>query len=233
MNIVSIIPARGGSKGIPKKNIIDLCGKPLIAYSIEASLSSRYVTKTIVSTDSQEIADVSRKFGAEVIMRPDDLSTDTAGSLGVFKHVVEELEKQNYDVDVVLVLQPTSPNRSNEDINLAFKQFFDSKKEILVSVCKLKQNPNWLLDITNGNLEFFKENDFSSIRRQDLENNNDLFYLNGSIYIYKKDLMMNSEKFVWSKQVEPFIMSKEKSIDIDEPLDLEIAKVVMMHKSKK
>ena len=124
MKIISIIPARGGSKGIPRKNIIPLCGKPLIAYTIEQSLSSKLIDETIVSTDDEEVKEISIQYGSKVIDRPAELATDNASMESCISHVLESVK-----ADVVVLLQPTSPLRKVRTIDMAIKLFLDSYKK--------------------------------------------------------------------------------------------------------
>lgn len=125
MEILSIIPARGGSKGIPRKNLKKILDKPLVAYTIEASLKSKYITKTIVSSEDDEILETSKLFGAEIIKRPLDLASDTAKTAPVMLHVLDELAKQNYKADYVVLLQPTCPLRDENYIDSAFDYYFE------------------------------------------------------------------------------------------------------------
>ena len=129
MEILSIIPARGGSKGIKRKNLKPILNKPLIAYTIEASLKSKYITKTIVSSEDSEILEVSKSFGAEIIKRPDELAADETKTAPVMLHVIEELEKQGYKSDYIVLLQPTCPLRDESYINNAFDYYFQKQKE--------------------------------------------------------------------------------------------------------
>ncbi|MBQ8476092.1 acylneuraminate cytidylyltransferase family protein [bacterium] len=129
MEILSIIPARGGSKGIPRKNLKPILDKPLVAYTIEASLKSNFITKTIVSSEDDEIIEVSKKFGAEVIRRPDELAADVTKTAPVMLQVLNELEKKGYRADYVVLLQPTCPLRDEKYIDDAFKYYFEKQKQ--------------------------------------------------------------------------------------------------------
>ena len=124
--VLAIIPARGGSKGLPRKNIADLAGKPLIAWTIEASLNSKYITKTMVSSDDKEILDISVEYGAEIIKRPENLASDDATSESVVKHAIDCLEATGEVFDIVVLLQPTSPLRNSKDIDNAIELMFSS-----------------------------------------------------------------------------------------------------------
>ena len=136
LEVLAIIPARGGSKGIPRKNIRELAGKPLIAYTIEAALSSRVIDKVVVSTEDREIAALVREYGIEVINRPQELATDTAATEPVLEHAIQFLEKQeNYRPDIIVLLQATSPLRQSRHIQEAMGEFLNSNCDSLLSVC--------------------------------------------------------------------------------------------------
>lgn len=225
---IAVIPARGGSKRIPKKNIIDLGGKPLIAHSILSAKKSKYLADGIyVSTENSEIAKVSYEFGAKVIKRPRELATNEALTLGVLKHAVDVLEKDGVDFDTVVLLQPTSPFRKTSTIDEGIKKLWDNweKYKVIFSVRPLKFPPNWLLRIKNEKLEFILPNDFSKIRSQELEKT---YEIDGVLYVYKKDHLMNSKGYPFAKNESGYIMtSKLESIDIDDPEDLIIAGKLM------
>ena len=122
--VLSIIPARGGSKGLSRKNIVNLAGKPLIVWTIEASLGSKYITKTVVSSDDKEILDISVEYGAEIIRRPDYLAGDTTTSESVVSHAIDYLQSTGEEFDIVVLLQPTSPLRNAKDIDNSFEKLF-------------------------------------------------------------------------------------------------------------
>lgn len=217
MKVLSIIPARGGSKGIPKKNIIDLNGKPLIAYTIEASLKSKYITKTIVSSDSEEILDISQRYGAEVLKRPYKLSLDTTASEPVISHVLENIENIN-EYDYLILLQPTSPLRDEKDIDFAFEKLLNEKANGLIS-CKEIDNKCLKAFIKNdiGFLKGICNNEYPFMRRQDLPK---VLMPNGAIYIIKvKEFLINEKLF--GEKIISYEMSEEKSLDIDTLEDLE------------
>ena len=213
--VLAIIPARGGSKGLPRKNIIDIAGIPLISWTIKASLNSKYILKTIVSSDSEEILEIAIKYGAEIIKRPDEFATDTSSSEVVVKHVLESIEEK---FDYIVLLQPTSPLRDANDIDNAFEKLFSSKANALISVC----------EYDNKILKAFKENKFGYIegisnnqypfmRRQDLPKT---YMSNGAIYIINVEEFLKNENFFTDKTIS-YEMSLEKSLDIDTLKDLE------------
>jgi len=213
-NILAIIPARGGSKGIPHKNIIDLLGKPLIAWTIEASLNSKYITKTIVSSDDDEILKISQQFGAQTIKRPSNLAQDETPSEPVIEHVLDTLtEKFEY----IILLQPTSPLRDHIDIDNAFKHLFQSQATALISVNKINNKIlKAFIKNENGYIQGITNNKFPFSRRQDLP---DTVISNGAIYIIKTDSFC-SNKSLLTNQTIPYLLSEEKSKDIDILADL-------------
>jgi CMP-N-acetylneuraminic acid synthetase len=216
--ILAIIPARGGSKGLPRKNLINLCGKPLIAWTIEASLGSKLITKTIVSSDDDEILRISKQYGADVVRRPDILSSDTATSESVVSHVISWLSLNGEDFDTLILLQPTSPLRTSSDIDKALISISNTGVTSLISV----------LEIDNKLLKSFKENKegflepitsdkYHCMRRQDLP---DIFMSNGSIYIVKIDEFKSHGSFI-TDNMSYVKMNKIKSIDIDTKEDID------------
>lgn len=215
LKILSIIPARGGSKGLLQKNIRDLAGKPLIAWTIQASLKSKFINKTIVSSDDNEILSIAKRYGAEIIKRPDEFSTDESSSESVVKHT---LEVSNETFDYIILLQPTSPLRNYNHIDNAIsKLLFHKDATALISVN----------DIDNKILKAFKKNKqgyiegitnnlFPFIRRQDLPST---YISNGAIYIIKVDEFKKNNSFLTDKTIE-FLMDTISSIDIDSLDDL-------------
>lgn len=224
--IVAVIPARGGSKGIPQKNMRPIYGKPLIAYSIEAALRSRTLSKTIVSTDDKTIARTARDYGAEVpFIRPHHLATDTAATLSVLQHAITYLaEHQDYLADIVVCLQPTSPLRSAADIDAAVELCLDSGADSVVSLCQAKHHPYWMKKIVDGRVyPLMNENENHYTRRQDLP---PAYHLNGALYVTRTNVLLE-ENCMLGKYTVPYIMPPERSIDIDTPNDLKIAGVVL------
>ena len=215
--VLSIIPARGGSKGLPRKNIIDLAGKPLIAWTIEASLNSKYITKTIVSSDDKEILDISTKYGSEVIKRPNNLSSDVATSESVVRHAIDYLESMGEIFDIVVLLQPTSPLRGYKDIDNAFETMFNSSATAVISVHEFDSKILKAFKVnSSGFLQTISSNNNSFMRRQDLPS---VFMPNGAIYIISKEVFDSVDSFFTNKTLY-YLMPTEKSIDIDSKEDL-------------
>lgn len=222
--IIGIIPARGGSKGIPNKNIINICGKPLIGYTIEEALKSDYLDKVIVSTDDEKIRDAALEYGAEVpFIRPDFLSEDTSKTIDVVLHALDFFKKKGEEYDYVVLLQPTSPLRKSEDIDDAINRLMDNNNESLVSVCEVEQNPVIMRTIKNGKLHEVINFDGDNLRRQNLP----VFYIfNGAIYINSIKMLYNEKTFV-NDDTLSYIMEKNKSVDIDEPVDILIVESIL------
>ena len=224
--ILAVITARGGSKGIPQKNTRELLGKPLIAYSIQAALQSRTLNKIIVSTDNETIAHISKKYGAEVpFLRPKHLATDTATSLSVLQHAVSYLaEKEGCLADIIVCLQPTSPLRSAGDIDQAVTLCMNTGADSVVSLCKVEHHPYWMKKVVEGRVYPLMEVDDEEYpRRQDLP---PVYQLNGAIYVTRKKILMEEER-VLGEHTLAHIMSQERSIDIDTPIDLKLAELIM------
>jgi CMP-N,N'-diacetyllegionaminic acid synthase len=224
---LAVIPARGGSKGIPKKNIVEVCGKPLIQYTIEEALSSKLLDRIIVSTDDVEIAEVSKKCGAEVpFLRPKELADDQAKTIDVLIHAINELKKRGEKYDYLILLQPTQPLRKSWHIDEAIQQIVNNKAESLVSVSEVKEHPILIRTINeSGNTErLLKVN--STVRRQEFPK---YYKVNGAIYINKindkfnEQTSLNDNKFA-------YIMDSKYDLDIDEPRDLEIFKLMIKNK---
>lgn len=226
--MVGIVTARGGSKGIPGKNVRAFAGKPLIAWALEAALKSVSVSRVIVSTDSEEIAQVSRDFGAEVpFLRPADLATDEAGSFEVVEHTLRWLEASGGGLPAeFMLLQPTSPLRTTEDIDTAAKLFSESGADAVVSVTASNPHP-YLSKRTDANGRLIPLFDLlpTAIRRQDLP---DAVSVNGAIYILRTAAFLRGRSFVPPDSV-PFQMPGERSIDIDEPWQFEVAEALFLN----
>ena len=230
MKILVIIPARGGSKGVKDKNIIDVCGKPLIQYSIDKSLElkeSGLIDQVIISTDSQLIADVGIKLGANVpFLRPKNISGDKAKSIDFILHALEFFEEQNIFYDAVLLLQPTSPLRTTELLKKAIQLMKNSMAKSLIS-CYREEYINDLVmykkQESNNQLIPLNENHNKGVRRQD---HGDIFVRNGSVYLTKTSFLKDSKQIICDT---PLLleMKKSESTNIDSYEDLEILKRIL------
>ncbi len=196
MKVLGIIPARGGSKGVPRKNIKLLGNQPLISYTINQALNSKYLSKVIVSTDDEEISEVAKSFGAEVpFMRPKELANDTASSLSVVLHAIEFLENIGENYDAVCLLQPTCPFREESLIDRAITEFSNKNSDALVSVLKVphEYNPHWTFETDgNGLLKISTGEDEIIKRRQDLPN---AFFRDGAIYITQVSVIKSNSLY--------------------------------------
>lgn len=223
--MTAIIPARGGSKGLPGKNIKLLNGKPLIAYTIEAAKQSKSITRIIVSTDDQNIADVALKYGAEIpFLRPIHLATDDALAIDVLKYTIERLDEEQNSIEEFIVLQPTSPLRTALNIDEAICMFKEKKADSVISYCKEHHPIRWHKYIT-------EEGKFENIFEETLQNRQlekPTYFPNGAIYIYKTKII-NAGKY-YTENSFAYIMERENSIDIDDIQDFEYAEFLLKKK---
>jgi N-acylneuraminate cytidylyltransferase/CMP-N,N'-diacetyllegionaminic acid synthase len=220
--LLALIPARGGSKGLPRKNIIDLCGRPLLGWPIQAASNSKYVDRIIVSTDDPEIAKIAETQGAEVpFIRPPELATDTATSFSVIEHAITYLAKKEQRYDYILLLEPTSPLTEVQDINEAMEKLQASRKtaDSIISVSKV-QASHPVFDVIigeDGLIHSFMTQDFAAAgRRQDIS---DLYFFDGSLYISDIRVYLDKKSF-YHKRTLPHIVPKWKSFEVDDMMDL-------------
>lgn len=225
MKILSIIPARGGSKGVPRKNIKDLNGKPLISYTIEAANKSKYIDRVVVSTDDLEIAEVSEKFGAEIpILRPTNLAGDLSPTVECVIHMLNYLkEEEEYVPTHIMLLQCTSPLRNHNHIDEAIEKFKDNREKALISVCESEVNPYWTNIFEGNKLKPFIKEGYSITRRQDLP---EVYRVNGAIYLIEIETFLEKKTFQ-PESLTGYIMDSYSSVDIDTELDFKIAEVIM------
>ncbi len=225
--ILAVIPARAGSKGIVDKNLRHLCGHPLIAYTIEAAKTAGCFDRIIVSTDSQEIAETARAYGAEVpFLRPSHLATDTAGTVDVVLHVhswLEAHEAQTYES--LCLLQPTSPLRTGTQVQDALVRFVSAHgADFLVSVCRVNESPYLMKLLTeDGYLRDVVPSPYRSSRRQDLPT---VFRLNGAIYVARTKALKAERSFDTPRTI-GYEMDAATSVDIDEEADLKTAASIL------
>ena len=221
--ILAIIPARGGSKRLPHKNILKLKDKPLIAWSIESAKNSKYIDKLILSSDDKKIIDVAKKFGCEVpFVRPKELAQDETRSIDVVLHALKTL-KESYDY--VILLQPTSPLRTTQDIDEAIELCFEKKATSIVGVCEMEHSPLWAntLDETMS-MENFLDEQYNNSRSQDLPT---FYRINGAFYMSKVESVLKNETFFVKENIFAFLMSQEHSVDIDTKLNFVVAEAVL------
>ena len=224
--LLALITARGASKRLPKKNILKLANKPLIAWTIEASLKSHYIDEVIVSTDDVEIAEISRSYGADVpFIRPPELATENASSIDVLKHAVLTLNNLDRHFDYLILLQPTSPLRKATHINEAIKMYVDKKAMVVISVCEVSHPIEWtgLLpdDLSIG--DFFSQ-ESQGKRSQDLPQR---YRINGAIYIINIHEFLKHNSIILKEGSYGFIMDREDSVDIDNHIDFKFAEFLI------
>lgn len=230
--VLGIIPARGGSKGIPGKNIVQLGGKPLIAYTIEAASQSTLLSDVIVTTDSMEIADVAKKFGASVpFLRPEEFATDQAPTILAVQHAVSEYEKfYETRVGIIVLLQPTSPFRNTEDIDTALRIFLsDSENTNSLISCYVadRVHPRIMYRPANvGHVEpyLMEDEGVKSQRRQDF---NPLLVRNGALYIASRRLIFDESTLI-GKTPLVYTMPFLRSMNIDDRDDLELSRLLLL-----
>lgn len=222
MRRIAIIPARSGSKGLKDKNIIDLCGKPLIAYSIETALETGLFDHVIVSTDSEHYAEIAQHYGAEVMMRGEALSNDKATTFMVLEDILKNRLQES--IDYFVLLQPTSPLRTSKHITEAIEKF-EAKIENFDFLVSMKEADHAKVLVNpiddDESLKYF-DTDFSNYRRQGYKD----YSPNGAIFIAKPDSYLEQKHFFGAKALS-YIMSAEDSVDIDGALDLVVANAIM------
>jgi len=228
VRILGLIPARGGSKRLPRKNVLPLAGKPLIAWSIGAALASERLSRVIVSTDDEEIATVARTHGADVpFLRPAALASDTASTLEVLLHALGVLAGQGEQFDYLALLQATSPLRQAADIDSAVSLLLKRQADAVISVCENGHPPEWSNTLpADGSLSGFFRPGIRSTRSQDLPTS---YRLNGAIYLFDCKRLLESKSLDMDDNAYAYIMPRERSIDIDTALDFRIAEVMATH----
>lgn len=226
---LAIIPARGGSKSIPLKNIKPLLGSPLIAYTIKEALKSEYLDRIIVSTDDIQIAKISQGYGADVpFIRPKELAQDTSPTLSVIQHALLYLESEGYIPDFVVLLQPTSPLREVKHIDEAIKKMLDTDADSVITITKSEIHPYWMCKLKGDKVFPFIKTSKKSLRRQDLP---PIYKLNGAVVVSKREVILSGKN--WQNQdIRAIIMDPIYSIDIDTPLDFYLAERLMELKGK-
>ncbi|ACX95487.1 cytidylyltransferase domain-containing protein [Halothiobacillus neapolitanus] len=220
-SVLALIPARGGSKGLPGKNIRPLKGRPLIGWSIEAARTSRYVSRVVVSSDDEEILAVARDQGAETpFRRPASLAGDATPSMDVVLHALDQLAEFEW----VVLLQPTSPLRLSADIDAAIEQCLKTNAPACVSVCEAPASPWWMFEVgAECRMRSFLPAEQRPVRRQDLP---DLYALNGAVYVAKTEWLRTSRSFLTEETV-AYVMPPARSVDIDTLFDFQLAECLL------
>ena len=223
---LAIIPARGGSKRLPRKNVLELGGKPLIVWSIEAAKESKYIDSVVVSSDDDEILSIATKHGAQSLKRPAELAGDEATTADTLVHVIKNM-KEAYDY--VVLLQPTSPLRDTQDIDEAIKYLFEKEAKSIISVCEMEHSPLWANTLPNDrNMQTFLKEEVINRRSQDLE---PYYRLNGAIYICKTEEFLEAKSFFLKENVFAYEMPQKKSVDIDTDLDFLVTEALISRAS--
>ncbi len=222
--ILAVIPARGGSKRLPRKNILPFAGKPLIAWTIESAINSGIFDKIIVNTDDDEIATTALKYGAEIpFIRPQEIAVDTSSSIDVLIHTIQWYKANDIEFTHVALLQPTSPLRSGIDIFNAWDLIIEKGAVSVISVCEVEHPIQWTynLDACGVMSSLFKDSDK---RSQDYQKN---YRLNGAIYIVNTNFLLEHRKILTSNDSVGYLMNREASVDIDDRLDFKFAEFII------
>ena len=221
-NVLGLIPARGNSKGIPRKNIVPVGGKPLLAYTVEAARSTERLTRLILSTEDEEIAAAGLELGVEVpFRRPTELAEDSSTSVAVCSHALQWLAAhEDYEADILVLLQPTCPLRTGRDIDACVDMLVGSDADSVVSVAEVphKFNPGWQFKVREAELIRYTGEPLVAVatRRQDLERT---YYRNGAVYAMRAEIVLE-EASLYGNKCLAYIMPPERSFNIDSPADL-------------
>jgi CMP-N,N'-diacetyllegionaminic acid synthase len=227
--VVCVIPARGGSKGLPGKNIKKLCGKHLIAYTIEQAKQSNYIDRVLVSTEDEEIAQISMEYGAEVpFIRPRELAGDSIATVDVLLHAISWLEGRQYPFDILVLLHTTTPMRDIEDIDNSIALLVEEKADNIISVTEAHRNPYFnMVEINkDGYAALAKQGNFTTRQAAPA-----IYDMNSSIYVWWRELLKEKKKIFLDK-TKIHVMPKERSIDIDDNIDFKIAEMMMAERIK-
>lgn len=218
---LAIIPARGGSKRLPGKNTLNLNDKPLIAWSIEAGLNSKYVDKVVVSSDDRVVLDIADKYGVEIIIRPDDLASDMATTVDTVEHILENIDSYEY----LVLLQPTSPLRTNKHIDEAIQLLEQKNADAIIGVCETDHSPLWTNTLPNSkSMDNFLSPEIIGKRSQDLDKH---YRINGAIYICKTDKFIQEKTLFIKNNNYAYEMESSASVDIDNHIDFILAGLLL------
>jgi CMP-N,N'-diacetyllegionaminic acid synthase len=230
--VLAVIPARGGSRGIAGKNLRPLGGRPLLAYSCDAARLSRLVSRIVVSTDDPQIAEAALTLGAQVpFMRPPELAADDTPMLDVLRHVLAELKRQEgYIADVLVLLQPTSPLRTSEHVDRAVGRLLEGDADSIVSVIEVPHlfSPSSVMRIDDGRLVPL---DGSAVRPTRRQEKPQLFARNGPAVLAVRTTVIENG-LLYGEDCRPMLMKPEESVDIDAPLDLELAEWLLTRRER-
>jgi len=230
--ILGIIPARGGSKRLPKKNIKTLIDKPLIAWTIEQTKKSKLITKTIVNTDDKEIAEISKKYGGDIpFLRPDHLARDESSSVDVIIHTLDYFENQDISFDIIALFEPTSPLRQDNDIDNALKLFLEkqNKADSIISVGEVHlENPLWMKKIEDNYVTNYLQADNIPSRSQELQK---AYFPYGVIYASKVSTLRKHRTF-YQKRTIPYLIERWQNYEIDDIYDFHCIETILKVRGK-
>ena len=226
-SVLAIIPARGGSKGIQRKNIRDLCGKPLIAWTIDEAKKSKYIDKLILSSEDDEIISIAKKYGCEVpFVRTKNLAEDDTPWIVTVLHAIEMLDNYQY----IVLLQPTSPLRTVDDIDGCIEYCITRQANACVTICEANHSPYWMYNLGEDKkmLPILQVKD-NFYRRQALPT---VYQLNGAVYISEKNYLIEKKKFVTDETI-GYVMPQNRSVDIDNEMDFKIVENILSFQAGK
>lgn len=228
--ILGVIPARGGSKGVPRKNVREVGGRPLIAWTIETASGCPVLDRTVVSTDDPEIAEVARAHGGDVpFLRPADLAGDRVPMVPVLRHAVEAVEADGGRVDWVCLLQPTAPLRTPEDVAAAVALAEEGGCDSVISVVRVYDvHPVLMKRIDDGRLEPFCVPEVEGTRRQDYDP--PAYMRNGAIYLTRRDVLVERGS-IWGEVIRPYVMPEERSVGIDNELQMRLVDMMLRERA--
>lgn len=224
---LAVVPARGGSKRLPNKNILKLNEKPLISYTIEAGLESQYIDKVVVSSDSEDILCVAKEYDIESLKRPDALASDTATTVDVLIHAIKSTSKE---YKYLVLLQATSPLRTAKHIDEAIELFEQKSADAVISVVEVEHSPLWSNKLDEDLfMKDFIPKEVLNKRAQDLE---PYYRLNGAIYIINIEKFLEEKSFFLQENSYAYVMDKISSVDIDEKIDFMLAEITLKYISQ-
>lgn len=224
LKTVAIVPARGGSKGLPRKNSRLLHGKPLVAYSIEAGLAASLVDGVYVSTEDAEVAELAKKFGATLIERPKELASDTAQNDAVILHALDYLSDLGIYPDTIVLLQPTSPLRTARHIDECIAAFHKAEAVSAMSICRASHHPGKSVVVRGLSIEPFTNDRDMEARRQDMV---EVYQQNGAIYLVNTEAFRETRRF-YCRPCMPYVMEEKDSIDVDDEIDLQLVELRLL-----
>ena len=228
MTFVGLIPARGGSKGVPRKNLRCVGGQPLVSLAVASALACGRLNRVIVSTDDAEIAEAAQRAGADVpFLRPARLAEDDTPAVAVARHAVEWLESYGATVDAIVILQPTSPLRRTSHIDAAIDRFLETGADSVVTVCEVEHSPFWMQRLEKDRLVPLLPSGMLAQRRQDLP---PVYRLNGAVYVVRRRLLME-DGGIMGPDTRAVVMAQADSIDIDSDLDFQLAELELKRSS--